>query len=84
MRLVFTIVAALVRAVASGALADSTSGSKLQCFSGSTDVGGFKGTCTLTSSGADLNTIDNDADPNNTTPASTSRTRTSTGSSWAT
>lgn len=64
MRLVFTAVAALVLAVASGALADSTSGNKLQCFSGSTD-GGFNGTCTLTSSGADLNTIDNDADPNN-------------------
>ena len=65
MRLVFTIVAALVLAVASGALADSTSGNKLQCFSGSTDGGGFNGTCTLTTSGAELNTIDNDADPNN-------------------
>jgi len=65
MRLVLAGLATVVLALAGGALADSTNGNKLQCFSGSTDGGGFNGTCTLTSSGAVLNTVDGDADPNN-------------------
>ena len=36
----------------------------LLCFSGTTD-GGFNGTCTLTATGATLNTFDGDANPNN-------------------
>lgn len=46
-------------------------GNKLQCFSGTTDTqqnpgyGPYNGTCTLTSNGAVLNTVDNDGDPNN-------------------
>lgn len=46
------------------AASSSSSGNKLQCFSGTQD-GGYNGTCTLTRNGADLNTIDADADPNN-------------------
>jgi hypothetical protein len=36
----------------------------LLCFDGTTD-GGFNGTCTLTASGATLNTLDGDTNPNN-------------------
>ena len=42
----------------------SSSGNKLQCFSGTAD-GGYNGTCTLISNGASLNTVDSDSDPNN-------------------
>lgn len=41
-----------------------TAGNKLQCFSGTED-GGYNGTCTLIKNGADINTVDADADPNN-------------------
>jgi hypothetical protein len=58
------LVALVALALASIALAGSDNGNKLQCFDGTTD-GGFNGTCTLTSDGATLNTIDGDADPNN-------------------
>jgi hypothetical protein len=58
------VVAVLTLAFASVAIAGSENGNKLQCFDGTSD-GGFNGTCTLTSDGATLNTIDGDADPNN-------------------
>jgi hypothetical protein len=58
------LVALVTLVVASAALAGSENGNKLQCFDGVTD-GGFNGTCTLTSDGAILNTIDGDANPNN-------------------
>ena len=49
----------MVLALAGSALASSpsTSGNKLQCFSGTTD-GGYGGTCTLIKNGATLNTTD--------------------------
>jgi hypothetical protein len=49
----------------------SSSGNKLQCFSGAADTeenpgyGPYNGTCTLISNGASLNTVDNDTDPYN-------------------
>jgi hypothetical protein len=59
-----SIFALVLSAVLLGNGGTAVAANPLLCFSGTTD-GGFNGTCTLTASGAILNTNDGDADPNN-------------------
>jgi opacity protein-like surface antigen len=61
----FAMLAMMVMCAAVAAAAP-TKGNKLQCFSGSTDFPGlYHGTCSFQGNAAVLNTVDNDADPNN-------------------
>jgi hypothetical protein len=79
-RFTILILAALATAACSDSLPTSTtadltpsyaadrsdvSGNKLQCFQGTGDGYGDNGTCTLTTNGATLNTLDTDSNPYN-------------------
>ncbi len=55
----------ILTSISTAVAGNTTSGNKLQCFSGTED-GGFNGTCELLADGcAYLDTFDEDADPNN-------------------
>jgi hypothetical protein len=60
-----SIFAFVLSAVLIGSGGTAAAANPLLCFSGTTDPGGFHGTCTLIAGGAILNTFDGDADPNN-------------------
>jgi hypothetical protein len=60
-----SIFALVLSAVLLGNGGTAAAANPLLCFSGTTDPGGLHGTCTLTATGATLNTFDGDADPNN-------------------
>jgi len=60
-----SIFAFVLSAVLVGNGGTAAAANPLLCFSGTTDPGGFHGTCTLIAGGATLNTFDGDADPNN-------------------
>ncbi|MDP9281366.1 MAG: hypothetical protein M3P38_04630 [Chloroflexota bacterium] len=60
-----SIFAFVLSAVLLGNGGTAAAANPLLCFSGTTDPGGFHGTCTLTATGATLVTTDNDTDPNN-------------------
>ncbi len=59
-----SIFALVLSAMLVGSGGTAAAANPLLCFSGTTD-GGFNGTCTLTASGAILNTFDGDTNPNN-------------------
>ena len=59
-----SIFALVLSAALLGSAGTAAAANPLLCFSGTTD-GGFNGTCTLTASGAILNTFDGDTNPNN-------------------
>lgn len=59
-----TVLALVLSAALLGSGGTAAAANPLLCFSGTTD-GGFNGTCTLTASGAILNTLDGDTNPNN-------------------
>ena len=59
-----SIFALVLSAALLGSGGTAAAANPLLCFSGTTD-GGFNGTCTITASGAILNTFDGDTNPNN-------------------
>jgi len=60
-----SIFAFVLSAVLLGNGGTAAAANPLLCFSGTTDPGGFHGTCALVAGGAMLDTVDSDTDPNN-------------------
>ena len=60
-----SVFALVLSATLLGSSGSAAAANPLLCFDGTTDGGGFHGTCTLIANGAILNTFDGDTDPNN-------------------
>ena len=60
-----SILVLVLSAALLGTAGPAAAANPLLCFDGTTDGGGFHGTCTLVPGGAVLNTIDGDSNPNN-------------------